>query len=76
MPYKIEVDKNSKKFKLYNTDKKTYAKREFNSRQSAEKMAEHYSTFGKKTKERLGKKEPKVKEEKKEPKVKEEEKEE
>jgi len=57
MPFKVEVDKNSGKYKLFNKDKKTYAKREFKTRESAEKMAAHYSTFGKKTKERLGKKE-------------------
>lgn len=57
MPFRVELDKDTGKYRLFNKDKKTYTKRSFNSKASAEKMAEHYSTFGKKTKERVAKKE-------------------
>jgi hypothetical protein len=60
MVYKIEKDEESGKFKLYNKDKKTYAKRMFATKETAQKMADRYTDFA------HSRKKPKVKEEPKE----------
>ena len=48
MPFKIERDKETGKYKLYNKDKKTYAKRQFKDKATADKMKNIYDNFGKK----------------------------
>ena len=47
MPFRIDKKKNGK-YKLYNLDKKRYAKREFNSRQAAQNMKKTYMNYDRK----------------------------
>jgi len=51
MVFKVEKDKETGKFKLYNKEKKTYSKRMFKTKESASKMATHYGEFGSKARE-------------------------
>ena len=44
MPFRIDKTKNGK-YKLYNLDKKRYAKREFNSRSAAQNMKKTYMNY-------------------------------
>ena len=57
MPYRIEKDEETGKYKLYNKDKKTYAKRMFSTKETAQKMADRYVAFAD------NRKKPKVKKE-------------
>lgn len=45
MPYKVEKDEETGKFKLYNKEKKTYTKKMFATKESAMKMADRYTAF-------------------------------
>ena len=71
MPFKIKKTEDGK-FGLYNTTKKEMSKREFKTKESAEKMGLHYENFSQlrkkkdETKEPLKKKKKEVKEEKEE----------
>ena len=71
MPFKTKKLENGK-FGLYNTTKKEMSKREFKTKESAEKMGLHYENFSQlrkkkdETKEPLKKKKKEVKEEKEE----------
>jgi len=49
MPFRIDKKKNGK-YKLYNLDKKRYAKREFNSRQAAQNMKKTYMNYDRRKK--------------------------
>lgn len=44
MPFRVDKKPNGK-YKLYNLDKKRYAKKEFNSRQSAQNMKKAYMKY-------------------------------
>ena len=44
MPFRIDKKRNGK-YKLYNLDKKRYAKREFNSRAAAQNMKKTYMNY-------------------------------
>jgi hypothetical protein len=48
MSFKVELDKESGKYKIFNGKKKEYSKRMFKSKESATKVANIYSNFGKK----------------------------
>ena len=63
MGYKIEKDKDTGKFKLYNKEKKTYTKRMFATKETAEKAGERYTAFADSGKNRKKKVEPPTKEE-------------
>ena len=45
MVFKVEYDKESNKWKLFNKTKGEYAKKSFSSKESATKMADHYHRF-------------------------------
>ena len=50
MSFKVELDKESGKYKIFNGKKKEYSKRMFKSKESATKVANVYSNFGNKPK--------------------------
>jgi len=50
MSFKVELDKESGKYKIFNGKKKEYSKRMFKSKESATKVANIYSNFGNKPK--------------------------
>ena len=52
MAYKVEKDKETGKFKLYNKDKKTYTKKMFSTKEMATKAGERYSAFADSAKNR------------------------
>ena len=47
MSFKVELDKESGKYKIYNGKKKEYSKRMFKTKDSATKVAGVYANFGK-----------------------------
>ena len=52
MPFVVKKDKESGKYRLYNKDKKEFAKRSFLTKESATKMADHYHNFSQMRKSR------------------------
>ena len=59
MVFKVEYDKESNKWKLFNKTKGKYAKKSFSSKESATKMASHYDNFSKMRKTKKDKTEEK-----------------
>ena len=47
MPFKIKKDLQSGKWKVYNLEKKTYAKASFNSKQTAINQAKNWERYSK-----------------------------
>ena len=72
MPFKTKKLENGK-FGLYNTTKKEMSKREFKTKESAEKMGLHYENFSQLRKKKDETKEPLKKKKKEEPKEEKEE---